>query len=418
MKFKIEGGVPLKGTIRIAGSKNAALPIICATLLTAQKVVLENVPEIIDVEVLLEILKEIGAKVEKLGPGKISLQTPKILDTKIDPAKATKLRASILCLGPLLGRHKKVIMPHPGGCFIGKRPIDTHLLALEKLAIKIVPADDSYICTTEGLVGAEIFLNEVSVTATENVVMAAVLAKGKTIIKNAACEPHVIDLTNFLRKLGAKISGAGTHTIEIEGVGSLSGTDGYCIHNDEVEAGTFLIAAAATGGEITLTDINPEYLDAVIEKLRQMGVDIKVTANKISVKRTGDLQAIKIQTNTYPGLPTDLQAPLTVLATQGRGQCLIHDWLYERRFGYLEDLIRMGAKIDVIDAHRILVHGPTKLHGEIIDSLDIRAGIALVIAALAAQGKSEINQTEIISRGYQNLAKRLQGLGARIVEEQ
>lgn len=413
MKFIIEGGIPLEGEVITPGCKNAALPIIAACLLTDEECVIENVPNIFDVHVMLDILTDLGAKIQWLDKHTVSIHCQKITKHQLDPEKVRLLRASILFMGPLLARLGKIEMFHPGGCVIGRRPVDVHFEALRNLGATITQDGVNYYAQADKLVGKQMFLDEVSVTATENAVMASVLAKGETIITPAACEPHVVDLVNFLKKMGADIIGEGTHTIKIRGVKKLKGTK-YKIIPDQLDAGTFAVAAAATKGHIIIKNIIPLHLECIVHKLKEMGVNLDLRENELEVFPSPNLKAAKIQIDTWPRLPTDLQAPFCVLATCSQGTSLVHDWMYERRFGYIDELIRMGANITLCDPHRALVTGPTKLYGTKIISPDIRAGVALIIAALIAQGKSEIENIHLIERGYEAIDERLRKLGAKI----
>ncbi len=412
-KFIIEGGVPLKGKIKIIGAKNAALPIIAATILTKEKTILDNVPRISDVETLLEILKKAGVKSNWLAEHKVEIDSSGLNSYELDHQLVRKLRASILLLGPMLARLGKITLPHPGGCIIGRRPVGTHFMALEKLGMEITQDQENYHATTKKLKGIEIFLDEPSVTATENTIMAAVLAEGKTLIKFAACEPHVEDLANFLNKMGAKIKGAGTRLVEIEGVKELHGVE-HSLIPDQLEVGTFAAAVAATNGTVLLEDVGPEHLDSILLKMKEMGVNFELKDKNLLIKSTDHFKSAMIKVNTWPGFPSDLQAPFVVLATQAKGTTLVHDWLYEGRLYYIEELNKMGADIIICDPHRAIVSGPTPLHGTNIISPDIRAGAALIIAALAAKGKSEIDNIQLVERGYEKLEERLKKLGAKI----
>ena len=412
-KFIIEGGHKLKGTVEISGSKNAALPCLAATLLTNKPCILENVPEINDVRVMLELIKTIGGRVEKLNGNCYKIHTPTIKSTTLPSNLATKLRASILFMGPLLARAGKIKMVHPGGCIIGKRPIGTHFEALSQLGATFGQDSHYYWGKVDQLKGEKIFVDEVSVTASENTIMAASLAEGKTEITPAACEPHVVNLCQMLKKMGAKIKGEGSHTIKIEGVKHLKG----CRHRiiaDEIETGVFAIAAVITGGKITIKKAPLDNLDSILHKLSQMDVQWQIKNKNITIYPGKKLKASRIQIDTWPRLPTDIQPPFTILATQAKGESLIHDWLFERRLLYLDQLIKMGARIDLYDPHRALVHGPTKLQGGEIRSPDIRAGIAFVLAGLAARGKTTVYGAEMIERGYEKIEEKFKKLGAKI----
>ncbi len=418
-KFIIKGGKPLKGTIKPGGSKNGALAIIAATLLTDQPCQISNVPEILDVKILLEIIQKLGVKVQKEKPHQYKIQAADIKTTKLDSRLVQKLRASILLMGPLLARKGKMEMLHPGGCIIGKRPVGTHFQALEKLGVEITQDKLSYYAKSASggknkkLKPAQIFLDEPSVTATENTIMAAVLTPGKTTIKYAACEPHVQDLCQFLSKMGAEISGIGTQTLEICGVKKLQGAV-HKIIPDNIEVGTFAAAAAATCGDVIIQNVIPENLDPILNKLKMMGVKFELGKDFLHIKPTTNLRPSRIQTAPWPGFPTDLQAPFCVLATQANGTSLVHDWMYERRLSYIDELIKMGADIILCDPHRALVNGPKKLFSAKIGSPDIRAGIALIIAALIADGQTTIENIHLIDRGYENIEKRFCKLGANI----
>ena len=413
-KFIIKGGKPLKGKIKPCGSKNAALPIIAATLLAKEPCVIENVPEITDVHILFEIIQKLGVKVKKIEPHKYQIDAKNIIKTELDEDLVQKLRASILLLGPVLSRKGEMKMPHPGGCIIGRRPVGTHFRALEKLGVKISQNKFLYIAKVKDkLKSNEIYLDEPSVTATENVLMAASRIPNETIIKYAACEPHIQDLGQFLIKMGAQIEGLGTNTIKVIGKEELKGAN-HTIILDEIEIGTFTAAAIATKGDILIKGVNQKYLDPILNKLENMNVNFKIGADFLHILPSKNLKSTRIQTAPWPGFPTDLQAPFCVVATQAKGTSLIHDWMYERRFGYIDELIKMGAKITQCDPHRILVSGPNQLYGAQIASPDIRAGIALIIAGLVAKGKTEIDNIELIERGYENIDERLRSLGADI----
>jgi UDP-N-acetylglucosamine 1-carboxyvinyltransferase len=412
-KFVIEGGKPLKGKIRAGGMKNAATPIIAATLLTTEECVISNIPKISDVDRMLEILKSLGAEVEWTGGHEVTICT-KGADLKMLDEKAVKsMRSSILFLGPLLARFRKVAIPEPGGCIIGNRPPDTHFYALKKLGAKVTRENGYFHLEAQELTGSLIILPEFSVTATENVLMAASLAKGKTEIHLAAAEPHVQDLIKFLGEMGAKISGAGTHTLVIDGVEKLHGAR-HTLIPDQIEIGTLAVAAAVSGGEVTIENVMPNYLDIVLLKLQEAGVNIEIGENFLKIKPSNNLRAFRLQALPYPGFPTDLQAPFGVLATQCQGTTLIQDPLFESRMGYIGELVKMGANAIVADPHRVVIAGPTPLHGQEIKSFDLRAGATLIIAGLIASDKTIINEAEIVDRGYEKIDERLNALGANI----
>jgi UDP-N-acetylglucosamine 1-carboxyvinyltransferase len=412
-KFIIEGGSPLKGTVTISGMKNAATPIIAATLLTAEECVIGNVPKISDVEKMFEILKSLGAKAEWTGDHEVTICT-KDADIKSLNAKAVKsMRSSILFLGPFLARFQKVEMPEPGGCIIGNRPLDTHFNTLEKLGVKVARENGHLSLETKGLIASPVILPVFSVTATENLIMAAVLARGTTEVRLAAAEPHVQDLIKFLNNMGAKISGVGTHTLIIEGVEKLHGAR-HILIPDQIEIGTFAVAAAVSRGEVAIEGIMPEHLDIILLKLKEVGVNFELGGNFLKIKPSTNLQAFRLQALPYPGFPTDLQAPFGVLATQCAGTSLIQDPLYEGRMNYVSELIKMGANAIVADPHRVVITGPTPLYGQEIKSFDLRAGATLIIAGLIADGETIINEAEIVDRGYEKIEERLSALGAKI----
>lgn len=409
----INGGKKLAGTIRVAGMKNAVVALMPACLLTEEECVLENVPAIRDIDALIKIFHELGVAAERRGES-IKINAKNLRSGEPDRELTRKIRASVLLMGPLLARFRSVRMSYPGGDVIGARPIDTHLAGFAKLGALVRENHSDVSINAQKLMGSTIVLTESSVTATENIMMAATLAEGTTVIKLAAMEPHVQDLAVFLNKMGAKISGHGSPTITIEGVKKLHGAT-HKIIPDQVEAGTFACLAAATRSEIEIQDIEPDHLDAEFVLLEEMGVEFEVGHTNLYIKRPKELyKAAVIQTGLYPKLASDLQAPFGVLATQAKGTSLVHDWMYEGRLGYINELIKMGANAIIADPHRALITGPTPLFGTEINSLDIRAGITLVIAGLVAEGKTIINDAEHIDRGYEKIEERLQKLGADV----
>lgn len=415
-KFVIEGGVPLEGKVRVAGSKNAVLPCMAACLLASNECVLENVPKINDVLILSQLLQMLGVKIERLGTSTLKINAKGAKLTPLDEDFCAQLRASVLLLGPLISRFGKVLMPHPGGDIIGRRAIDTHVQVLNALGAKFEERDGMYFFEAKKLKGSTVFLAEASVTATENAILAAVLAPGKTVIKNAASEPHVTNLCQFLKKMGAKISGIGSNFLTISGVKNLSGTN-HRVCPDYIEAGTFAIAAATTQGEVTIEEVDANDLDMILITLSKMGIRYELSSSDLKIFPSKLVSTNKIVTNIWPGFPTDLVAPMIVLATQTKGQTLLHDWMYESRMFFVDKLLSMGANVTIADPHRVLVYGPTPLKGQKLDTPDIRAGIALVIAALCARGKSEIDKAELIERGYEKIEERLSGLGAKIIRK-
>lgn len=418
-KFIIQGGNRLHGQVRIAGMKNAATPIIAAALLTRQECLIHNVPRIKDVSRMIEIIQELGVRAEWKGDHSLLIQASSVSWQSLPKTLVSEMRSSILLLGPLLARCGEAEMPEPGGCIIGNRPIDTHLYVLDKLGVKIVKKDGFYKLQAQDLEGANIILPEFSVTATENALMAAVMANGTTVIKLAAAEPHIQNLIEFLQKMGAKIQGSGTHILVIDGVKSLQGAE-HIIIPDQIEIGTFAVAAAATRGEIEILPVIPEHLDIIVLKLGQAGVNYEICnfdQNKaaiLKIKPSLSLKSFRLQSLPYPGFPTDLQAPFGVLATQCAGASLIQDPMFEGRMSYVNELVKMGANAIIADPHRVIINGPTPLFGREIKSLDLRAGATLIIAGLIAEGETIINEAEVVDRGYEDIKGRLQALGARI----
>ena len=424
-QFVIEGGHPLSGEIRPSGNKNAALPILAATLLTDERVVLHNVPRIHDVQTLLSLLDDLGVSIESLGEHDYALSARHLRKVTLDPDLCRRIRASILLAGPLLARCGQVELPPPGGDVIGRRRVDTHFLALSALGATVEANHRRYtLFAPQGLRGSDVFLDEASVTATENAIMAAVTAPGHTVLCNAAGEPHVQDLCHFLNSLGARISGIGSNRLYIEGVERLHGGE-YTIGPDNIEVGSFIGLAAATGGDLWIRDAAPEHQRMVRLAFGRLGLAWEVHGNDIHVPGGQDLHVVddvdgnipKIDDGPWPAFPADLISIAVVLATQVRGTVLIHEKMYESRLFFVDRLIAMGARIVLCDPHRAVIVGPARLHGEEMQSPDIRAGMALVIAALCADGTSTIGNIRQIDRGYERLEERLRALGAHIVRE-
>ncbi|MDR0502268.1 MAG: UDP-N-acetylglucosamine 1-carboxyvinyltransferase [Treponema sp.] len=419
-EYLIDGGIPLNGTIRVSGNKNAALPCIAAALLTDEPVTLRNVPEIEDVRVMLDTFEALGGKVETPQPNVKKLHLPDIKSSEIPTEQAKKIRASILFAGPLLARTGKVILPPPGGDVIGRRRLDTHFLALTELGSK-VKVGDSFTFSAKSLKGADIFLDEASVTATENAIMAAVLAKGKTILTNAASEPHVQDLCRMLVQMGAQIDGIGSNILTITGVKKLSGCD-FEIGPDFMEVGSFIGLAAATGGDLHIEGARAQDMRPAKIAFGKLGIVWAQEGNIIHVPKNQPMEVNhdlggmipKIDDSPWPGFPPDLISIIIVTATQIDGTVLIHEKMYESRMFFVDKLIGMGARIVLCDPHRAVVTGPAKLHGSELTSPDVRAGMAMLIAAMCAQGKSVIRNVYQIERGYEHLTERLTALGARI----
>lgn len=412
-RLLIRGGRPLDGEIRVGGMKNAATPIIAATLLIKDRCVLRNVPRLSDVERMLDILRSLGATVEWTGEHELTIDATNADLASLDAKAVKSMRSSILLMGPLLSRFHEVEIPEPGGCNLGNRPIDTHLVALEALGGKIERVEKNYRLTTTGLKGGLIVLPEFSVTATENAIMAAVLAEGRTTIKIAACEPHVQDLAKFLVAAGARIRGIGTHTLVIDGVTSLKGAT-HDIIPDQIETATFAVIGALSKGTLRIVGVDPEQLDMILLVMGKAGVRYSLDGDVLTMLKPASYSAFKLQTMPYPGFPTDAQAPFGLMATQCVGTSLIHDPLFDGRFGYVGELQKMGANATVCDPHRVLISGPTPLYGTEIRGLDLRAGATLIVAGLVAQGETVIHGAEIVDRGYEALDRRLAAVGADI----
>ena len=419
-RYLIEGGYPISGTIKARGNKNAALPCIAAALLTDSPVVLRNIPDIEDVQVMLAVYKALGGEVSSLGPNTLQLKTRNISSSEIPQEHAQKIRASILFAGPLLARTGKVVLPPPGGDVIGRRRLDTHFLALTELGAQ-VQINDSFTFSAAALTGADIFLDEASVTATENAVMAAALAKGRTTLTNAASEPHVQDLCRMLCAMGAAIEGIGSNILSIRGVEKLTGCD-FELGADFMEVGSFIGLAAATRGELFIEGIRHQDVRPAKIAFGKLGIAWEHEDKILHVPATQALEVNcdlggmipKIDDAPWPGFPPDLTSIITVVATQVKGTVLIHEKMFESRMFFVDKLITMGARIVLCDPHRAVVSGPTRLQGSELQSPDVRAGMAMVIAAMCAEGNSSINNVYQIERGYENIVTRLSSLGGRI----
>ena len=419
-QFVIEGGYPLKGTVRISGNKNAALPLLAASLLTDEEVILENMPNILDVRTMIQLISDLGAEVRWIGDGMVAVRAREVRKAELSPELCRQIRASILLAGPMLARCGQVDLPLPGGDVIGRRRVDTHFLALKALGAE-VEVDGGYFMRAHKLAGQDILLDEASVTATENALMAAVLAKGTTIIRNAACEPHVQDLAHFLNAMGARIEGIGSNTLIVHGVERLHGTR-YRISPDYIETGSFIGLAAVTRSEILIQDAGPEFMRMILLKFRRLGVEVEIRGQDIFVPADQPLEVVcdvdgavpKIDDAPWPNFPADLMSIAVVVATQSKGTVLIHEKMFESRLFFVDKLIAMGAQIILCDPHRAVVVGPTRLHGEQLESPDIRAGMALLIASLCARGQSVIRNIGQIDRGYERVDEKLRALGARI----
>lgn len=414
-KFVIEGGRRLEGTTYVSGSKNASLPIIAATLLNKGINKLYNVPNIHDTKMMFKILEGLGCKIKKTN-GKIIIDSRNITNYEIPDNLMSQMRSSVIIAGALLSRSKKVTFTYPGGCDIGSRPIDLHIKSFEKLGVNVKEEFGELVCMADEIVGTDINLDFPSVGATENIMLASVLAKGTTKINNAAMEPEIIDLQNALNSMGAKVSGAGTNNIIIKGVEKLKDLS-YNIIPDRIEAGTLLCATAITGGNITLKKVIPEHIDTLIKKLEEMGCEISISKNEIILKSSKRLKAVDIKTLPYPGFPTDLQSILGSVLTVAKGTSIIIENIFENRYKYLNELTKMGAKT-TIEGRTAVIKGIKRLNKAKVKATDLRGGAALVIAALNAKGRTYIDNIEYILRGYENLDLKLRSLGANIYIEE
>jgi UDP-N-acetylglucosamine 1-carboxyvinyltransferase len=425
-RFIIRGGKKIGGTFRPLGNKNAVLPMLAACVLTDEPLILENVPKILDVDNMLKLLAELGVAVSRRGHT-VELCAQGLKKTELDRDLCTKVRGSILMAGPLPARHGRATLFAPGGDVIGRRRLDTHFEGLDQLGIGMVWRGDAFqLQRKRGFRGAEILLDEASVTATENILMAATLAPGRTVVTNAACEPHVQDLGALLNKMGAKISGLGTNRIEIEGVNKLGGAQ-HRVGPDYIEIGSFLAAAAATGGALTVTELPDATTLKVMQRaFGRLGVEWKIEGGKLMLPARQELcvrkdlgGAIpKMEDGIWPAIPSDLLSVALVLATQTRGEVLFFEKLFESRMYFVDRLLEMGATLVQCDPHRVVVSGPVRLRSQLITSPDIRAGMALIIAALCAKGTTTIEQAEMVDRGYERIEARLRALGADIVREE
>ena len=409
--YIIQGRTKLEGEVNISGSKNASLPILAATILNSGITKLYNVPNIHDVQMMLEILELLGCKIKK-KENKIIIDSSKIKKYEIPEHLMREMRASVVLAGSLLGRYKEATFSYPGGCDIGARPIDLHLKAFEKLGININENYGKIECKCDKIVGAKINLDFPSVGATENTMLSACLADGITTISNAAREPEIIDLQNFLNKMGAKIKGAGTNIIEIIGVKHLKDID-YNIMPDRIEAGTFLVAGAITGGNIKINNISSNYIEPVIHKLEEANCKIKIEKNSIELQAPKRLKAVDIKTMPYPGFPTDMQSVFSTSMTTAKGTSVIVENIFENRYKYMQELLRMGAKI-TIEGKAAIIKGVKKLHGATVKATDLRGGAAMVLAGLTANGITEVEEIQYILRGYEKFDKKLSKLGAKI----
>lgn len=413
-KFIINGGKPLRGEIEVRGAKNAAFPVLAATLLTSETCEISNLPLIEDVFRMLEIMASMGSEISWTGERTVKIQNKRLNPLKVREDLIGLLRGSVLFFGPLLARFGTVKFPRPGGCVIGARPIDTHLDGFAQLGVKIAKSGKKYLFKKSQAKSGQVVLNEFSVTATENLILFVSSLPGRTVIKIADGDYQVRELAKFLNKMGAKIKGAGTHEVTVEGCKKFKGVK-HRLMNDPVEAGTFILMAAATRGNVLVKNVEVDFLELPLKKLKDFGVPYKIiNRNAVRVLPWKNLKIDKIQSLPYPGIPSDLQSAFGVLATQSPGSTLVHDPLYEGRLKYLEEINKMGAEIYFADPHRAIINGPTQLQGRELGSFDLRGGAALIMAGLIAKGKTIIDNVYQIDRGYERIEIRLQKLGADI----
>ena len=410
-KFIIEGGKRLEGEVRISGSKNAALPIIAATVLNAEKTTLYNVPEIQDVQTMFEIIKEIGGKVTKKR-NKIIIDTSKVHIYEIPDNLMRQMRSSVILAGALIGKYHKARFSCPGGCDIGSRPIDLHLKGFEKLGVNIKEEYGEIVCDVEKIIGTQINLDFPSVGATENIILGACLGEGTTIITNAAREPEIEDLIKYLNKAGAKIKGAGTGRVEVTGVKKLSEVS-YNIMPDRIEAGTYLVAGAITGGKVKITNANPQHIEPVLNKLEEANCKLTIEKNSIQIDAPKRIKAVDIKTMPYPGFPTDMQSIFGALLSTAKGTSIITENIFESRYKYTQELNRMGAKIKV-EGRTAIIKGTKRIQGANVVANDLRGGAAIILEALVAKGTTQIDNIHYVLRGYEKIEDKLRKLGAKI----
>ena len=411
-QYVIKGGNPLVGEVDIAGAKNAALAILSAAIMTDETILIENLPDVRDINVLLEAISEIGAQVERIDKSTVKINGSTIGNLSVDYEFIKKIRASYYLLGALLGKYKHAEVPLPGGCNIGSRPIDQHLKGFRALGADVDICHGAIVAKAENLHGSHIFLDVVSVGATINIMMAASMATGRTIIENAAREPHVVDVANFLNSMGANIKGAGTDGIRIRGVEKLHRTE-YSIIPDQIEAGTFMFAAAATRGDVTVRNVIPKHLEATTAKLEEIGCEVEEFDDAVRVRAPHVLHRTHVKTLPYPGYPTDMQPQIAVTLALAEGTSIVTESIFENRFKYADELSRMGANIKV-EGNSAIIDGVRKLTGARVSAPDLRAGAALVIAGLAAEGVTVVDDIVYIQRGYENFEEKLRSLGAEI----
>ena len=416
-KLRVAGGRRLSGRVAVEGNKNSALPLLAACLLTDQECVLSNVPRIRDVDVLIELMRGVGARVDGAGTSTLRVRCAQITSNRPDPSLVGRLRGSVLLLGPLLARHGSARIAEPGGDFPARRTISTHVQALAHMGAVLVDEPGHALDAPNGLSGASFYLDEASVTGTETALLAAAAAKGRTEIRHAAMEPHVVELCRFLRGIGASIEGEGTTTIRVEAPARFGGTE-HRLDGDYIEAGSWGVTAAITGGDIEVLGARTADLEVVTAPLVKMGLRCTYDGDRLVVEGSSLTAAGRITTGLWPGFPSDMVSLVTVLATQADGRTLVHDWLYELRLFALEQLSAMRAGLFLCDPHRIIVSGPSKLRGRLLDARDLRSGMALIAAALAAEGESTITPLETVERGYASLVERLRSLGAQVEREE
>lgn len=411
-QYVIKGGIPLVGEVEIAGAKNAALPIISAAIMTDKVVTLENLPDVNDINVLLEAIEGIGARVDRIDRHTVKINGSTIQDCSVEYECIKKIRASYYLLGALLGKYNNAEVPLPGGCNIGSRPIDQHLKGFRAIGAQVSIEHGTIIAKCDHMVGAHIFMDIVSVGATINIMMAASRAQGRTIIENAAKEPHVVDVANFLNSMGADIKGAGTDVIRIKGVSSFHGCN-YMIVPDMIEAGTYMMAAAATKGDVIIKNVIPKHLEAITAKLLEIGCEVEESDDSVRVVAAKRLNRTHVKTQPYPGFPTDMQPQMSVVLALAAGTSIVTESIFENRFKYVDELTRMGANIKV-EGNTAIIDGVPNFTGARISSPDLRAGAALVIAGLEADGFTVIDDIVYIQRGYEDFEGKLRGLGAEI----
>ncbi len=411
-RYAIKGGTPLVGEVEIGGAKNAALAILAAAIMTDETVLIENVPDVRDTNVLMQAMSSVGAVVNRPDRHTVKINGSQIHDQVIEDEFIKKIRASYYLIGAFLGKYRHAEVPLPGGCNIGIRAIDQHIKGFKALGANVRIVHGSIVAEAERLIGNHIFLDKVSVGATINIMMAACMAEGKTIIENAAKEPHVVDLANFLNSMGANIKGAGTDVVRIKGVSKLHKTE-YMIIPDQIEAGTFMMAAAATKGDVTVKNVIPKHLESITAKLLEIGCEVEESDDAVRVVASRRLQNTQVKTLPYPGFPTDMQPQMVVALGLAKGTSIVSESIFENRFKYVDELIKMGAEIKV-EGNTAIIDGTAKYLGAGVSAPDLRAGAALVIAALAADGISTIDDIKYIDRGYEDFEEKLTALGAQI----